>query len=104
MAVTSTTLELLAKKDPRELQAVKPQLDRIFRANYTMRQLTEGLLWLWREPSQPLATQATPYRGGGANMANSPFNRPMTLDIAPDSPLICPCLAANGVGELLKNA
>lgn len=110
LAVTSTTLELLAKKDPRELQAVKPQLDRIFRANYTMRQLTEGLLWLWREPSQPLATQATPVQQVVEQTwqelqryAIQPST--MTLDIAPDITLdIAPALLQMVLANLLKNA
>jgi signal transduction histidine kinase len=59
LAVTSTTLDVLAKKDDGQLRHFQPQLDRIRRANNTMQQVTDSLLWLWREPSTPLARYPT---------------------------------------------
>jgi signal transduction histidine kinase len=110
LAVTSTTLELLAKKDQGQLQAFKPQLDRIFRANYTMRQLTEGLLWLWREPSQSLATQTTDVK----HVIEQTWHElqlyaiqpsTMSLDIAPDMTLdVAPALLQMVLANLFKNA
>jgi signal transduction histidine kinase len=75
-----------------------------------MRQLTEGLLWLWREPSTPLATQATPVQQVVEQTwqelqryAIQPST--MTLDIAPDITLdIAPALLQMVLANLLKNA
>jgi signal transduction histidine kinase len=110
LAVTSATLELLAKKDQGQLQAFKPQLDRIFRANYTMRQLTEGLLWLWREPSQPLAIQTMPIKQVVEQTwqelqlyAIQPST--MSLEAAPDVTLDVPlALLQMVLANLFKNA